>query len=185
MKKDDEEIVDMLFSRNEQALSLAEDSYGALCRKVAFGILGDYDYAAECVNTVLYKLWNAVPPARPESLKAYLCKMVRNEAFSMRKENASSDVCFTELSELFPDGKSAEDVADGKLLAEHLNEFLKEQREINRRVFILRYYYNLSIEEISVSLGIKRPTVKTKLFRMREELKEFLAKKGYNIQKGQ
>ena len=184
LKKDDNEIVDMLFSRDEQALSCTEEKYGALCRKLAFGILGDYDYSAECVNTSMYKLWQSVPPAKPKSLKAYLCKVVRSVAFSMRKKNSASEIHLIELSELLPDNKDIDDQLDGAEFTKLLNEFLENQKQINRRVFILRYYYNLSIEEIASATGQKNPTVKTKLFRMREELKNYLLKKGYNIQKG-
>ena len=70
------------------------------------------------------------------------------------------------------------------MLIDLLNDFLSKQKQVNRRVFILRYYYNLSIEEISEATGEKIPTVKTKLYRMREELKKILLKKGFDIQKG-
>lgn len=184
LKKEDNEIIEMLFSRDQQALSYTEEKYGALCRKLAFGILGDYDYAAECMNTSLYKLWKSVPPAKPQSLKAYLCKIVRSVAFSMRKKNSPAELHLTELSELLPDDRSVDDELDNAVLTELLNEFLSKQKEINRRVFILRYYYNLSIDEIAEATGEKSPTVKTKLYRMREELKKILLKKGFNIQKG-
>ena len=109
LKKEDNEIIDMLFLRDEQALSCVEEKYGALCRKLAYGIIGDYDYSAECVNTSFYKLWQSVPPARPQSLKAYLCKIVRSVAFSMRKKNSLTQTYLTELSELLPDDNGVDD----------------------------------------------------------------------------
>lgn len=184
LKREDNEIIDMLFSRDQQALSFTEEKYGALCRKLAFGILGDYDYAAECMNTSLYKLWQSVPPAKPQSLKAYLCKIVRSVAFSMRKKNAPAEIHLTELSELLPDENNIDDQLDSTMLIDLLNGFLSEQKTVNRRIFILRYYYNLSIDEIAGATGEKSPTVKTKLYRMREELKKILLKKGFDIQKG-
>ena len=184
LKKEDNEIIDMLFSRDEQALSCVEEKYGALCRKLAYGIVGDYDYSAECVNTSFYKLWQSVPPVRPQSLKAYLCKIVRSVAFSMRKKNSPAEMYLTELSELLPDDNGVDDQLDGAVFTDTLNGFLASQKDINRRIFILRYYYNLSIDEIAKATGQKNATVKTKLFRMREELKKILIRKGFDIQKG-
>ncbi len=182
LKNEDEKIIEKLLCRDQQVLTEIDVKYGALCRRLAFGILDNYEDAGECVNTALYKLWKAVPPARPQSLKAYLCKIVRSVAFSMRKKTSSAEVYLTELSELFTDDNSnAENQLDSEMLTAYLNEFLGRQKDINRRVFILRYYYNLSIENISSSAGLKSSTVKTKLFRMREELKEFLQIKGYKI----
>lgn len=182
LKKEDDAIIEKLFCRDEEALTDTEEKYGPLCRKVAYSILGNYEDASECMNTALYKLWNAVPPVRPLSLKAYLCKIVRSVAFSMRKKDSSAEVYLTELSELFPDDNgNAERVVDSGMLTVYLNEFLAKQKDVNRRVFILRYYYNLSIDEISSSLSVKSATVKTKLFRMREELKSFLQSNDYII----
>ena len=184
LKKEDNEIIEKLFCRNEEALTDTEEKYGSLCRKLAYGILGDYEDVKECVNTSYYKLWNAVPPAKPQSLKAYLCKIVRSVAFSMRRKNSPAEMHLTELSELFPDSTTAEEQFDDMELTALFNSFLALQKDVNRRVFILRYYYNLSIEEIALATGQKASTVKTKLFRMREELKNYLLKNGYNIQKG-
>ena len=182
LKKEDNEIIEKLLCRDQQALADTDEKYGALCRKLAFGILDDYEDVKECVNTSYFKLWNAVPPAKPQSLKAYLCKIVRSVAFSMRKKSCSSEMYLTELSELFPDdNNNAENQLDSEMLTIYLNEFLALQKDINRRTFILRYYYNLSVEEISLATGLKNSTVKTKLFRTREELKKLLQSKGYKI----
>ncbi len=182
LKKEDDAIIEKLFCRDEEALTETEDKYGPMCRKIAYSILGDYEDANECVNTAFYKLWNAIPPARPLSLKAYLCKVVRSVAFSMRKKNSSAEVYLTELSDFIPDDNGdAQKIIDSAMLTVYLNEFLKSQKDINRRVFILRYYYNLSIDEISASLRVKSATVKTKLFRMREELKKLLESNDYKI----
>lgn len=182
LKKTEDEIIEMLFCRDEQALTVVEEKYGAMCRKIAYSILGSYEDASECVNTAFYKLWNAIPPAKPLSLKAYLCKVVRSVAFSMRKKTSFAEIHLTELADFIPDNNGdAEKIIDSTELTGYLNEFLAKQKDVNRRVFILRYYYNLSMDEISSSLEIKSATVKTKLFRMREELKTFLHSKDYKI----
>ncbi len=180
----DERIIEMLFDRDEQGLTVAEEKYGTLCRKVAYNIIGDYDEVGDCINSSLFQLWNAIPPARPECLKAYLCGIVRNVAVSIRKKRKvynDSQTNFSELSEIFSDSEDTEGQFDGKMLGAYINEFLSGQKETNRKIFVMRYYYNFNIRDISLTLKMKEATVKTKLFRIRGELKLFLSEKGYNI----
>ena len=184
LKITDDHIIEMLFDRNEQALSETDRKYGTLCRKLAYSIIGDYEEAGECVNNSYFCLWNAIPPARPDSLKAYLCGIVRNVAVKIRRERenySEKQTNFDELAEIFDDAQNIEELSDGEMLGMYINEFLSHQTKVKRKVFVMRYYYNFSIRDISDNLGIKESTVKTKLFRAREELKALLISKGYII----
>ncbi|MBP3921976.1 MAG: sigma-70 family RNA polymerase sigma factor [Ruminiclostridium sp.] len=180
----DERIIEMLFDRDEQALTVADDKYGSLCQKLAYKIIGDYDEANECVNNSLFQLWNAIPPARPKSLKAYICGIVRNVAVKICREQArynENQTNFSELIELFSGGEKIEEQLDSKILGGYINEFLSSIDKTNRKIFVMRYYYNLPTKNIASVLNINDTTVRTKLFRTREELKSFLINKGYKL----
>ena len=180
----DERIIEMLFDRDEQALTVADDKYGSLCQKLAYKIIGDYDEANECVNNSLFQLWNAIPPARPKSLKAYICGIVRNVAVKICREQArynENQTNFSELIELFSGGEKIEEQLDSKILGGYINEFLSSIDKTNRKIFVMRYYYNLPTKNIASVLNINDTTVRTKLFRTREELKIFLINKGYRL----
>lgn len=184
MKISDQRIIEMLFDRDERALAVAENKYGALCRKIAYKITGDYDESDECVNNSLFELWNAIPPARPKSLKAYLCGIVRNisvDIIRKRKKYTAAQTNIEELIRIFPDSENVETSYDGKMLCRYLNEFLSEQKDMNQKIFVMRYYYNFSVQDISQMLDIKDSAVKTRLFRIREALKLFLIDKGYDL----
>ena len=184
MVVNDEQIIKMLFDRDERAMTVIENKYGTLCRKIAYSIIGDYDEVADCINDSFFQLWNAVPPTRPESLKAYLCGIVRNVATGISKKRRlyiDRQTNLSELEEIFPDSGSTEGQYDGKMLARYINEFLSRQKDAKQKIFIMRYYYNFSISDISLTVKMKEATVKTHLFRMRKELRLFLTKKGYNI----
>ena len=85
----DKEILDMLERRDEHALRDVRAQYGALCYAVAHKILSNSRDAEECVNDMLLRLWNSVPPAKPESMKAYLTAVTRNLALDrLSAENA-------------------------------------------------------------------------------------------------
>ena len=74
---DDRAIVQMLWDRDENALGVAGKAYGAYCLTVARSIVCTPEDAEECVNDALMALWNSVPPHRPENLRTYLGKLVR------------------------------------------------------------------------------------------------------------
>ena len=184
MNISDEQIIEMLFNRKEQALTDTDDKYGKLCRKIAYNIIGSQNDVEFCVNNSYFQLWNAIPPARPKSLKAYLCGIVRNIAVKIYREQAGYNEAHTslsELTELFKDSVKIEEQIDGNMLGVYINEFLSSLSDINRRVFVLRYYYNTPVHNIAIALKIKDSTVGTKLYRTREELKRFLIDKGYKL----
>lgn len=184
MHIDDEKIIEMLFDRDEQALKIADKKYGPLCRKVAYNIIKNHEEVEGCINNSLFQLWNAIPPARPKSLKAYICGIVRNVAVKICREQArynENQTNFSELIELFSDGEKIEEQLDSKILGGYINEFLSSIDKTNRKIFVMRYYYNLPTKNIASVLNINDTTVRTKLFRTREELKSFLINKGYKL----
>ena len=76
----DNEIISMLEARNESGLTAARERYGKLLRSVARGILHSEQDAEECESETLLRAWNSIPPAKPERLCAYLCRIARRLA---------------------------------------------------------------------------------------------------------
>ena len=76
--KEDEAILDLLFARSEQGIRELDGKYGPVLRGISRNILNNPQDAEECVNDAYLGAWNAIPPARPDPLLAYLCRVVRN-----------------------------------------------------------------------------------------------------------
>jgi RNA polymerase sigma-70 factor (ECF subfamily) len=88
----DNELIQLFFDRDEQAISSTAEQYGKYCMYIADNILPSREDSEECVNDAYVTLWNTIPPHNPESLKGYLARVVRNAALSMlRKINAKSE----------------------------------------------------------------------------------------------
>lgn len=68
-----------------------------------------------------------------------------------------------------------------KELAEILNGFLEKLPVTQRRVFVCRYWYFDSVEDIAKRFGFGQSKVKMMLFRTRKKLKEILEKEGYQV----
>lgn len=73
----DQEIVDLYWDRNEDAIQQTQNKYGAYLSKVAYNILADYEDSKECVNDTYMAAWNSMPSNRPGNLATYLGKITR------------------------------------------------------------------------------------------------------------
>ena len=67
----DTSIIELYFRRSERAINESQASYGGYCYRVADGILRYARDSEESVNDTWLAAWNAIPPTRPNCLKAY------------------------------------------------------------------------------------------------------------------
>lgn len=182
---EDEQIVELLWQRSELALRELERKYGRLCRQLAQNTLNDPQDAEECVSDALLAVWNAVPPARPASLMAFLCRIVRNQALKRlrheraQKRDKTAELPLDELAAGLNGRNLTEEAVDATLLGRAINEYLHCAPPERRKMFVLRYWYHASIEQIARSLGCSQSKVKSTLFRMRGELRDWLEKEGF------
>ena len=183
---DDAQIIELYFERSELALTETAAKYGRLCEGVAYGIIGSREDAEECVNDTYLNIWNCVPPKRPNNFRAFICKITRNlsltrvKYYSAKKRDRGALVSFSELEGTLADrAPFFED--DGEQLGRAMSDFLRTQSADARNVFMRRYWFLDSIEEISERYSFSQSKVKSLLFRTRERLKKYLQKEGIDI----
>ena len=183
---DDQQIIDLYFDRNEQAISETDMKYGKLCHNIAYNILSNREDSEECVNDTYIGVWNAIPPTRPNNFMAFVCRIARNLSLKrlefLKREKRSADVILSldELSAVLPDERYAPDVSDedvGRLIS----QFLRTQKEDVRNVFIRKYYFFDSVKEIAERYSFTESKVKNMLFYTRNKLKDYLIKEGVEI----
>lgn len=180
---DDSTILELFWQRSEKAIGSVNEKYGAICRALARNLLRNEQDAEECVNDTYHALWDSIPPQRPEKLMPYIAKITRK--LSMKRltyrnaaKRAAVTVSFEELDQCIPDGKSVEDALEARELTRILEEFLKTLDPDHRNMFLRRYWYFDPIRDIAVRFGVSEGTVKTRLYRIRKDLKDYLAKEA-------
>lgn len=184
----DASILDLFLNRDEKAITELTNKYGRLCMHIATNILFQHEDAEECVNSAYFETWNHIPPDHPDNLQAYVCRIVRNisinrmEFNNAQKRNSQVTLSLNELTECIPDTQNTSLEIEAKELGKLISRFLREQKEIHRKVFVRRYWYGDSVSEIADFYGIKEKTVATYLFRTRNRLKIFLQKEGYDYE---
>ena len=80
----------LYWKREERAITASEEKYGPVCRSVSYNILQSRPDAEECVNDTWHRAWNTMPPQRPNSLRAYLCRIVRNLSIDRWRQRYSA-----------------------------------------------------------------------------------------------
>lgn len=182
---DDAAIIELYWARSERAIERTQEKYGARCRATAWNILRSHADSEECVNDTWLRAWDAMPPEWPEKLGAFLGRITRNLALDRLKKRESQkrgggrfELALSELAECLPSGG---DPADELALRELLDRFLASLSEDARVIFLRRYWYMLSVEEIARGLGASRSKVKSSLMRSREKLRAMLEKEGITL----
>lgn len=179
---EDKAIIELFFSRSEQAITETGKKYGKLCRKISYNILKNEEDTEECINSALQKLWSTIPPKNPEHLCGYLCTIIRNIALNViRKGNRRNEDFYEGLSEVIPDSNTVEKMYDSNQIALYINEYLGKTSKKNRLVFTARYYYGMSVNAVAESLGMTENSVKSRLSRVRKELKAYLSERGVEV----
>ncbi len=182
----DAEILKLFLTRDDGAVEALSDEYGRVAGKLAKNIVGDERDAEECVNDAYLAVWNSVPPKEPDPLSSYFYGIVRNISVSRVKYNSAGKrgemtVCIDELEEAVPSSQTTESEFEAKELSGIIDDFIETLGEVNRMIFVRRYWYLDSIPELSKRAGLREGAVRTRLSRIRSALKKFLEKKGERL----
>lgn len=183
---EDRWIIDLFFERSEEAVQALSRKYGKLCRTIARGILADPRDAEECENDTWMRVWNSIPPERPEHLGAYVGRITRNLALnrlkfdSRKKRGGELESIHAELHDCIPDGHDVEAAADDTVL-QCIQHFLERQSPRDRTLFLRRYFYLESVQDLAAPFGMTASAASTRLGRMRAKLKLELEKEGITL----
>lgn len=178
---DDKEIVELLYNRDERGVKAAQDKFSKLVLNVCRGILKSNEEAEQCANDTLLKLWEAIPPDRPENLTGYVCKIARRLTLNkLRYDSAQmrNSGLLAELDECIPSGYSVKQQAEQSELNETLNEWLRGLPEKQQTLFTLRYFYAYGVKEAAKVCGMSKTAATTALMRLRESLRSYLIERG-------
>ncbi len=181
----DEAIIDLYWDRNESAIAQTQEKYGSYCYTISFNILETAEDSEECVSDTWLRAWNDMPPSRPQRLKLYLAKIVRNLSFDRyrilhaKKRDAGFTAVLDELEESIPDGTRVEADFEYRELVESITGFVRTLPEREGNIFLMRYFHAASIDEIAAKYGMSENYVLVTLGRTRRKLKTHLQKEDF------
>lgn len=183
----DPEIIALFFARDETAITETTTKYGRLLHSIAYNILADKEDSEECVNDTYYQAWTSIPPQKPESLSAYLGRIVRNLAINLWHKNRAqkrynpADVMLDELGDIIPATRDVEAEIDAHELARHISSWLRDVEAEDRILFVQRYWYGEPLKSLAATQRTTPNKLAGRMYRLRQQLKESLEEAGISL----
>lgn len=177
---DDKKALRAITRGSQEALSQIIDRYAAYVHTVIYNIIGGSMTASdieEVTSDVFLALWENAGKVSGEKLRAYLGSVARNKAKNKLRE-LGADVPLEE-DLLLVSGDTPELLFEKREQARLVMQAVRSMGEPDSEIFLRHYYYYQTDGTIARELDMNPSTVKTRLSRGREKLKNALCKGGY------
>jgi len=185
---DDNGIIELYFARDEKAIEETDLKYGKYLFTVAYNLLSDRLDCEECINDTYVGAWNAMPPERPDFLKAFLTVITRRIAVKryhskLKKSNIPSEMTLSlsELEDFVSGDEEVSEAFDAERLGKVITDFVSSLPERRQFIFMSRYYASEPIDKIASLLSLSRSMINKELAAIRSSLKEKLESEGYLV----
>ena len=182
---EESELIRLAKQGDEHAFAALAGLYEKQVYHQALRLLNHPEDAADVTQEVFLKVWQGLPNFQGDSaFSTWLYRLTDNAAIDLlRKEKKRrGDV---PLEEMPPDGSftldpspSPHELLESKELQRALEQGLDALSEEHRRVLVLREVSGLSYQQIAEVLELDIGTVKSRIFRARMSLANFLRSTG-------
>src|SRR3954471_912786 len=176
-----------------RALAGREDGFEELVRRYqrpiaayVYRMVGDYDSALDLTQEVFIRVYNSLNRYRSEfKFSTWIYKIAHNAAIDHLRRHAVREQTLSGSVE----GERREvTIASKRLTPEQESERKERRLEIEsvvqllqpayRELIVLRHSHDLSYDEIAEVTGLPLGTVKNRLFRAREAMRDLLVQRG-------
>jgi RNA polymerase sigma-70 factor (ECF subfamily) len=176
-----------------RAIRGREDGFNELVRRYqrpiaayVYRMVGDYDSALDLTQEVFIKVYRSLERYRPEfKFSTWIYKIAHNASVDYLRRSASREQAIT--SEV--DGEERELTVMSRKLSPEQEYAVEERRAeiervvrqlpaVYRELIILRHQHDLSYDEIAEVMSLPLGTVKNRLFRAREMMRQQFVERG-------
>ncbi len=178
MKTNDNYIAG-LKNKEEDALEFVMDEYFPLVKGIVSHILlpiGRQELAEECVSDVFLAVWYNAAKFKgegKEEFRKWLCAIAKYKAIDCyRRERKCVEIPSSghENIDMFPSEESAEEQMLLKENTKEIKKLLNSFSATDRNIFIMKFFWGMSSEEISGKLGLTRSAVDNRIYRSKKQL---------------
>lgn len=174
---DEQAMLSALKSGDEGALGWFMERYAAYASAIIDRVLGDRAMRAdaeEALADVFISLWRSAKQVPEGAVRPYIAAIARNRARDVlraRRVEIPLEETQLEVPSASPDEALTEREAH-----ERTRRAVESMGEPDREIFLRHYYYFEGVADIARSLDMNVNTVKTRLRRGRERLREELTR---------
>ncbi|MDD4046966.1 MAG: sigma-70 family RNA polymerase sigma factor [Tissierellia bacterium] len=159
----------------EEAYRQLIEEYGNKLLRTCYLILNDREEAEDVVQETFIKVFNKIDTFKE---KSGLYTWIYAIALNLSRDRMRTKQDMLELKDEWIGNDDVESHVEINFDREQLRKEIFEMNSLYKEVLVLFYYEELSIKEISNLLNEKEGTIKSKLSRGRNMLKESLLKGG-------
>ena len=184
---EDAAIIELYWQRCERAIEEPREKYGGYCYSISYNLLRSQEDAEECVSDAWHAAWNAMPPQRPQSLRAWLGKVTRNLSLKRwqhdhrQKRDGGMTALLSELGDCLPSPETVEKQLEAKELSAVLDRWLAGLGKLDRQLFVRRYWYGVPLQELARERKTTPAKLAQKMLRLRQSLRKTLEKEGIGL----
>lgn len=174
----DTELIARILSGDMRALEALMRLHNRTLYRTARAILRDDAEAQDAVQEAYLQAYRKLGTFRGESkLSTWLVRITANEALMRRRRSVSAAFVPTavEPDNLVSDETGPEGDAERSEMRRRLEMHIDALPDAYRAVFVLRALEELTVPETAAALGIPDATVRTRYFRARGLLREWMA----------
>lgn len=178
----DAEIAAWLVARclqgDEQAFTRLVDHYGELLLRTAYLLVRDEDTAKDIVQETFIAAWKNLNKLRePQFLRAWLLKIVVNQAVSFKRQLARKTAFLREQFSQYAIEIAVQESAEQKGQLEGTWDMAEiiARLPVNQRVVLVFYYYHkMTVPEIAAVLDVSENTLRKRLVGALEKIRRVI-----------
>ena len=182
----DGELVQTAVAGREASFEELVRRYQRPIAAYVYRMVGDYDAALDLTQEVFIKVYNSLSRYRAEfKFSTWIYKIAHNAAIDHLRRHAVREQAMTTSV----DGERREVMIESRRLTPEQESERKERcTEIEsvvqllpasyRELIVLRHSHDLSYDEMAEVTGLPLGTVKNRLFRAREAMRDLLVQRG-------
>lgn len=160
---------------DKEAFRMLVEQYSSVLFGTAYLMIKDRGLAEDIVQEALIQIWKHIPSFRlKSSVKTWMVRIVVNEAKQQFRKKHVPTVPLEQASEVMGDVDKAEAVMIRDEESQQLRRTLGMLPQEQREAVVLRYFSELSVLEIAIVTGEREGTIKSRLSRALDRLREII-----------
>lgn len=174
MSVSDEEILDLFAdpAQKERAFSLLVDAYSERLYYQIRRMVNDHDDTDDVLQNVFIKVWRYLDGFnRDAQLHTWLYRIAHNESVTFLKKQQRNSSESLDDAYMQP---IADSFTDGDAIQQKLQQAIDTLPDKQKQVFLLRYYDELSYDEMSEVLGTSVGGLKASYHHAVKKIEAFL-----------
>ena len=171
----EEELIRRAQASDWNAFELLLERHRTTLARTAYLATRDRESVQDVIQEALIQIWRDLPSYRPYgSFKAWMLKILLNKARKHYRKKQVDTVTLEAATEIQGEIDGPEETVERGEQARDLRQALYLLTTDHQEVLVLRFYNELTIPEIAMTLGCPEGTVKSRLSRALKRLEEAL-----------